>query len=595
MDDLFLPSGKKTFSPIKFNFTYLIFFFLFILLLTIFNFLNFQFFYKSRAKEILESSNYLTFFYFPPRGRIYDRNGKILADSKKSYDIYAHLKNLENHEKEILEEIIKKENPLYFYWGDEIIIRFLDLDKVNKILARKEDYPHIFIIPSYKRVYYVKEGWGNVLGYVALSEKNSLEFEGKEGIEAYYDEILKGKLGKIVFKKTKNGLVKVYEEEPISGQDIYLTIDKDFQEKVYEEIKNYFEENGYKNGAFILTDPRNGEVLAFISYPSFDPNTLLERKEEFAKILNDPRKPFFNRVVSGLYLPGSTIKTIIASAALEEKIVTPQTKIYSSGELKIPHPYFPGVYSIFKDNKVHGWTDVYKAISDSVNIYFYAVGGGYPYPSEEIPIKKGLGIEKINFYFRKFGLGEKTGIDFPGEKMGLLPLDKNKDLSSWRLGDTYNVSIGQGNLSATLLQINLWNCYFAYGKIYKPFLVKKIVSLEKNKKEEKTPKILRENIISQESLEVVRKGMRMTVTQGTAKILNDLPFSLAGKSGSPQVLGKQKLNAIFSGFGPYEKPQFCATLLIEEVPYGSVASLPLFKKIMYIYYEKFLENGRNSF
>ena len=150
MDDLFIPSGKKIFSPIRFNFTYLIIFFLFIFLLTFFNFLNFQFFYKNRAKEALESSNYLTFFYFPPRGRIYDRNGKILADSKKTYDIYAHLKNLEDYEKEVLEEIIKKEKPLYFYWGDELIIRFLDLDKVNKILARKENYPYISVLPSYK-------------------------------------------------------------------------------------------------------------------------------------------------------------------------------------------------------------------------------------------------------------------------------------------------------------------------------------------------------------------------------------------------------------------------------------------------------------
>ena len=595
MDDLFLPSGKKVFSPIKLNFTILVNFFFFILLLTFLTFLNFQFFYKNQAQEVLKSSNYLTFFYFPPRGRIYDRQGKILADSQKTYDIYAYLKNLENHEKEILEEIIKKVNPLYFYWGDELIIRFLDLKQVNKILTKKEDYPHLFIIPSYKRIYYVKEAWGNILGYLALSEKNSLEFEGKEGIEAYYDEILKGKLGKIVFKKTKNGLVKIYEEEPVPGKDIYLTLDKDLQEKIYEEFKNYLEETGYKSGAFILTDPRSGEVLSLISYPSFDPNVILERREEFKKILNDPGKPLFNRVVSGLYSPGSTIKTIMASAALEEKIVTPETKIYSSGELKLPHPYFPGVYSIFKDNKVHGWTDIYKAISDSVNIYFYTVGGGYPYPSEEIPLRKGLGIEKINFYFKKFGLGEKTEIDFPGEKEGLLPLGKNKDLSSWRLGDIYNLSIGQGNFLVTPLQINLWNCYFAYGKIYQPFLVKKIVSPEKTKTEERKPIVLKENLISLKNFEIVRKGMRMTVTQGTAKILNDLPFTLAGKSGSPQILGKQKLNAIFSGFGPYENPTLCATLIIEEVPYGSVVSLPLFKKIMYIYYEKFLENGRNSF
>lgn len=591
MDFLFLPRGKKIFLNLNFAYFYLVIFFIITFTLSFIVFFNLQFFYKAEAQEVLDSSRYLTFFYFPPRGRIFDRYGKILADSKKVYDVYANFQSLTEEEKNLLTEILEKDKPLYFYWGDELIIRFLELEQVSKILANKEKFPNLFLIPSYKRIYFGGEAFGNLIGYLGLSEKNSLELEGKMGIEAFYNDVLRGKPGRIVYQKIKGKLVKILEEEPIPGNDIYLTIDKELQQAIYQEFKNYFQETNYQKGGFILTDPRNGEVITLISYPSFDSSIFLEKREEIQKILTNKNNPLFNRIIGGLYSPGSTIKIIIGGAALEEKIVTPQTKIYSAGEIRIPHPYFPGVYSVFKDNKIHGWTDIYKAIADSVNVYFYLVGGGYPYPNEELPIKNGLGIERLVNYFKKFNLGEKTGIDFPGEKAGVLPQWENRQ---WRLGDTYNVAIGQGEILVTPLQINLWTSYFTYGKIYRPHLLKKIVDNEGKTIFEAKDLILKENIISQENWKIIKEAMRLTVTQGTAKILNDLPLKLAGKSGSPQILGKEKLNAIFTGFAPFEKPEITATILIEEVPYGSVASLPLFKNIMSLYYQLKI-NGRNSF
>lgn len=593
-DEIFFLSGRRLERNISFNFLRIFLILIFNLSLTFFIFLYFQTKFKREAVLAIENTKYLTFFYFPPRGNIYDRNGRLLATSEKTYDVYVNLVLATNEEKEIVQKIIKEKNPLAFYWGNELILRFLDLKDVNQILAFKEKYQNIFIIPSYRRIYLGGEELGNLLGYLGLSPESEIqgEFKGLAGLELYYDDYLKGKIGKIVYLKTKEGLRKVYEEEPQRGNDLYLTIDYEYQKEAYFKIKDYFEERNYQKGSFLALDPNSGEVLAFISYPSFDPNIFLKDKSKVQEVLNNKNNPIFNRITNGLYPPGSTIKLIVAGAALEEKIVNPQTLIYSPGEIKIPHPYLPGVYSIFKDNKVHGWTDIYKAISNSVNVYFYVVGGGYPYPNEYFPLKEGLGVKRLINYFRKFNLGEKTGIDFPGEKSGFLP----KDINNWKLGDTYNLSIGQGNILVTPLQINLWTSYFAKGEIYKPYLVKKIVSSDGKKIiEEKKPQLIKKNLISQENLNIIRKGMRMTVTQGTAQILNDPQLEIAGKSGSPQVLGKEKLHAIFTGFMPYSKPEIVATLLIEEVPYGSIASLPLYKELMLLWYNLKRTYGGNTF
>ncbi len=199
-------------------------------------------------------------------------------------------------------------------------------------------------------------------------------------------------------------------------------------------------------------------------------------------------------------------------------------------------------------------------------------------------------------YWKLFNLGQKTGIDLIGEKEGFLPSPETKKKNIfdpiWRLGDTYNVSIGQGDLLVTPLQIALWTSAFVNNKIYQPFIVQKILDENNRVIFERKPKILKENLISEENLKIIQKAMRMTVTQGTAKAyLADLP--LAGKSGTPQAFGKNKLNAIFTGYFPYDKPEIVMTLLIEDVPSGSIATLPLYRELVKTYLE--LKNGRNTF
>ena len=558
--------------------------FLIVFLLSTFYFFYLQFFQKEKYLLLDKKIKNLTYFTFPARGDIYDRNNNLLATSEQSFDIYLDLEK-------IPPDFDLKEftSGRFFYRGNQLIIRNANRETAFQFLAKKMDF--LVVIPSYKRKYLASEEIGNLIGYVGFSQQEKYhpeEFIGQVGIELTYQDYLAGKTGEIIYQKIKNSLKQIKKTNSQPGADIFLTINYEFQKRVYQLIDEYFKKNGYQKGAFIAFNPNSGEIISLISYPSYNPNWFLEDPEKISQVLNNKNKPIFNRIVSGLYAPGSTIKIIVAAGALEEGIVTPETKIYAPGELKIPNPYLPGTYSIFRDNKVHGWTDIYKAIADSVNVYFYVVGGGYPYPSEEIPVKDGLGIYRLIKYWQLFNLGQRSGIDLYGEKSGFLPSPETKEKNVfdkiWRLGDTYNVSIGQGDLLVNPLQIALWTGAMATNKIYQPFLVKKIIDKQGKIIFEKQPKILKKNLIKDENLKIIQKAMRLTVTQGTAKAyLNDLP--VAGKSGTPEIFGKKKLNAIFTGYLPYDKPEVVMTLLIEDVPIGSVATLPLYREIVKNYLE----------
>ncbi len=591
---LFSLNGAKIKSSNFKSRNYFIFIFFVIVLLATTYFFYLQFFEKEKLLKLEENIKTTVYFSFPPRGNIYDRNGKLLASSEQVFDVYLDLEKVPTEFN--FQEILS--SGRFFYRGHQLIVRNLPKEVALNLLANKPDFMEI--IPSFKRKYLAHQEVGNLFGYVGFpgstSKYHPEEFVGQAGLELSYQDYLGGRLGEIVYQKTKNGLKKTKEIAVQPGKNLFLTIEADFQKRVYELMADYFHKNGYQSGTFIALKPNTGEIISLISYPSYDPQWFLENPQKVTQVLNDKNYPLFNRAISGLYAPGSTVKLIVAAGALEEKIVNPETKIYAGGEIKIPNPYFPGRYSVFKDNKVHGWTDIYKAIADSVNVYFYVVGGGYPYPSEEIPIKEGLGIDRLLKYWRLYNLGQKSGIDLVGEKEGFLPSPETKARNLfdkvWRLGDTYNVAIGQGDLLVTPLQIALWTAAMATNKIYQPFLVQKITDENGKIIFARQPKILKENLIKEENLKIIQKAMRLTATQGTAKAyLNDLP--VAGKSGTPEIYGKKKLNAIFTGYLPYDKPEIVMTLLIEDVPLGSIATLPLYREIVKAYLE--LNYGRDSF
>jgi len=414
----------------------------------------------------------------------------------------------------------------------------------------------------------------HILGYVGKINKDELEerddyistdFIGKTGVELSYENLLRGKNGKKQIEVDVLGKEKsvIAKDEPIQGKNIILTLDVDLQKKLEEILKKHLEASRKSRAAAIVLNPQNGKIIALISLPAFD-NNLFARgisEKDYEFLVNDPDKPLFGRAISGEYPSGSTIKPVIAAAALEEGIIKKSTSFLSTGGLKVSSWFFP-------DWKAggHGWTNVTRAIAESINTFFYIVGGGY----EEF---NGLGVEKIVKYAKLFGFGERLGIDLPSEGNGFLPTKEWKEKTKgerWYIGDTYHLSIGQGDIAVTPLQIAEATAVFANGgTLFRPHLLESVEdspsSDEKN--------IIREDFISKESIEIVRAGLRQTVMSGSAQKLLSLSVTSAGKTGTAEWGEKKPPHAWFTAFAPYENAEIVITVLVEEGEEGSRISL----------------------
>ncbi|MDP3991258.1 MAG: penicillin-binding transpeptidase domain-containing protein, partial [Candidatus Nealsonbacteria bacterium] len=302
-------------------------------------------------------------------------------------------------------------------------------------------------------------------------------------------------------------------------------------------------------------------------------------QEEWQKINSDPQKPLFNRVISGIGYPtGSTIKPLIGIAALEEGIINGNTQLYSPLEICIQNPWYPEKEDCYADWQYHGTSDIKRAIAESVNTFFYQVGGGY----ESF---KGLGVTKIKKWLEIFGWGTETGIDLFEEGKGILPNLED----DWRLGDTYHLSIGQGKFSITPLQVT--SAYVAIankGKIFQPQVVQKIINSNKEIIKEINPKIVRTIPAQEKNLEIVRQGMKQAVTspQGSSYILNSLPVSAAAKTGTAQTGQEDVYHNWVTVFAPYDNPKIVLTVIIENVKGLQAAALPVAKEVLDRYFSK---------
>ena len=336
------------------------------------------------------------------------------------------------------------------------------------------------------------------------------------------------------------------------------------------------------NASAVVQDVNTGAVLAMVSFPSYDPNkfensTLPNNIEYINNILHAKDKPLFNRVISGLYSPGSTIKPVHATAALAEGIITPNKQIFSAGYIEIPNPYNPKHPTRFLDWKPQGWVDIYSALARSSNVYFYTVGGGF----EDI---KGLGINRLRKYWKFFKLDKSTGIDFPGETYGLLPSPEEKKRTTgsiWRIGDTYNISIGQGDLRIT--PIELLDAIIAIsnkGIVFSPH-----IAIDRKKS------VLMDLSQFEPEFKDVRKGMEDVVKKpyGTAHLLSSLTLKVAAKTGSTQTNNNTKTNALFVGYAPTDKPQIAILILVEDAKEGSLNAVPIAKDVFQWYYENRLK------
>jgi penicillin-binding protein 2 len=562
--------------------------------------------YQARAQDNINDE-----FYFPAeRGIIFDRFGAPLVKNIDASGVFLDLRKFLKNTGTI-NEVITKLSDILNINTEELknLIENADFEK-NRYLKIATDIssaqikellklnlPFVEIKNDFIREYFDGLTFAHVLGYTGIS--SGPEVEGKTGLEAYYNQFLKGEAGKFIIYKNAKG--KVLDEKTISnpriGRNIEITIDAEFQKYFYETLENRLKFLGKQAGVGIALDPRNGEVLALVSLPSFDNNLFSfdSANEERLKILNSSSKPLFNRAVSGLYVPGSTIKPLVALAALKEKIIDQNFQIYSPGYIEIPNPYNPETPSRFLDWKTHGWVNLHSALAVSSNVYFYAIGGGLPRGSEVafqgLENIKGLGIQKLYEYWKKFGFGEKTEIDLPFEGVGYLPNSVKKEERKgdiWRVGDTYNVSIGQGDILVTPIQlISFISSIANSGKIYKPHLIKQV--LDEN--QEIIYKVGPEELINYSDwvseIKEVQTGMKDAVRMlgGTAYSLNDLPVSAAAKTGTAQVFGRAKNNAFFVGYAPANEPKIVLLVLIEDVPKeGGHNAVPVAKKVFDWYY-----------
>lgn len=548
---------------------------------------------RTRWLNLSQANQFFELVSFPPRGTIFDRHGTPVAENIPSVDALVDYTLLDDGDRLTVRNFLAGHNLDFTLQYDRyLIIKNLGREELLQLRAALHQPEQVRIAESYRRTYPFGAAFGSVLGYIGFPTEPEVssgtalveEYIGKAGLEQFYQQSLRGVPGIVQFEKTVSGTIRRSVERSAvrEGATVLTTLDAKFQARAYALMDNYLRSRGYRKATLIALDPRTGAIRALISYPSYDSGAFLNRSDEVRRILRDPNSPIFNRTVHGLYAPGSVIKPIVAAAALEEGTISPTKQIYSSGKLELPNPYHPDQPSIFRDWKAHGWTDMRKAIANSVNVYFYTIGGGFG-------DQPGLGVQRLGQYYGHFGLGRATKIDLPGERAGFIPTAewKERELGTlWRVGDTYNFSIGQGDLTVTPIQIAVFTAGLATNRLMQPYLVERVMTSDGRTTITHRSTVVRDRLVAPTNLQVIQEGLRQTITDGTAKILNDLPIAVAGKSGTPEILGKRKLNAIFTGYAPYDNPELVLTILIEEVPLGAVATLPLYKEVVKAYFSQ---------
>jgi len=467
----------------------------------------------------------------------------------------------------------------------------IEYNKAMLLYLESDKMPGVYLSNKTKREYNLSSlSLSHILGYTSKinqaeldkygSEYLPIDYIGKTGIENFWENELKGQSGKKQIEVDALGKEKkiINQLAGADGHNLVLSIDIDLQKKLEETITNALKKSKLNKACAIALDPNNGEILALVSLPSYN-NNLFARgitNDEYQALVSHPDQPLFNRCTSGEYPSGSTIKPVLAAAALEEGIINENTSFISTGGLRIGEWFFP-------DWKVggHGVTNVRKAIAESVNTFFYYIGGGY---GDFV----GLGIDRMVRYEKIFGLGKQTGIDIIGEAKGFLPTKDWKETikgERWYVGDTYHAAIGQGDITVTPLQVANYTAVFANGGLlYRPHFIRQVLSSDDKIIRQVDHKPIKSNVVSSENIKIVREGMRQAVAAGSARSLASAPVAVAGKTGTAQWSSNKPNHAWFTGFAPYDKPQIVITILIEQGGEGSSVAVPIAREVLEWYF-----------
>src|SRR3989338_2066828 len=523
----------------------------------------------------------------PERGVIFDRAGVPLAYNVPGFRVVVDTRGAK---KSVLvprmEELARALNrdtaevvtlvERHWEYGEIVIDLIREWSIANDIMTRFKDQDAVRVEPTPLRAYVAHPAFGHVVGYVgAVTEENIREDTaalgwgevGKTGIERAYDAVLRGNPGVKIVETNSQGAVLsegIYRRED-RGEKLTLSISAELQKKIYEVLEKTAQERGFGGGSAVLLDVRTGETLALVSYPGFDANVMStgNPRKDVARILSDESHPLFFRAIAGLYPPASTVKPFLAAAAIVEHVISPEKVIYTEGRIVVPNPFNPERPAIFKDWKNHGPVDMVHAIAVSSDAYFYTIGGGH----NSID---GLGVDRMRDYFLRFGFGQNTGIDLLGEEEGLVPSKEWKaraypDDPLWRVGDSYNMGIGQGWLLTTPLQMARATLALAReGELLRPHLVK---SITHNDISALAPLPVS---ISKSALDVARKGMRLAVTEGTAMGVADIRLPVAAKTGTAEVGKSAWTHSWFIGFLHWEDPRLVLVVNMERGPAGNL-------------------------
>lgn len=550
-----------------------------------------------------------------PRGVIYDREGDVLAESKAAFaailDAQEFIQNpsLQSSTVNAAESVLgispddlaaQIEQASADDFATPIVLAE-NLTQSELVDLQALALPTIKVESDFEREYPQGPTFASLVGYTGRVSQSDLQadptldandFVGKVGIEAYYDKELRGTPGVTVqYKNAQGDLLREEEQStPMVGESVDLTIDGGLQTYLAQSLANGLASLGRTVGIGLAMDPQNGQILSLVNLPSFDNNIFSQPSTstaaEVQALLASPDKPLFDRVVNGYYNPGSTIKPLDAVAALKEGVIDPSREIFSNGVLLVPDPYNSSTPGRYLDWRYQGNVNMAAALAQSSDVYFYIVGGGSPpmsTPELNDPSDygvTGLGISRLNEWWKTFGLGQPTGIDMPNESVGFLPTPAWKQSNSgtpWLLGDTYDVSIGQGSLLLSPVQLLDYISAIANGgTIYRPYL-----------NASSTPTVNEDLTYLLPQIQAVQQGMKEGVTspQGTSYSLNDLPVSVCAKTGSAQVEDNTQENAIFVGYAPCVNPQIALLILIENSKQGSLNAVPIAKQVLNWYYE----------
>jgi len=544
-----------------------------------------------------------------PRGVVYDRVGVKIAENRPGFDLYIvpedvkdwpktkeMLTKLVQIDEEEINEALEKSSKRPPFQAVKLK-EDLSWEETVRIESFKFELPGLMLDVSPKRSYVFGEATAHLLGYLGeISEKELKEREdeglyssgdliGKYGLEKYFESDLRGiDGGKELEVDALGRKIRVVNWiPPYPGNNMKLTIDIKAQVAAWASLHD-------KVGAVVAMDPKTGKVLAMVSTPGFDPNTLSSRitREEWRAIIENPLNVLNNRAIQGQYPPASTYKPIHAAAALEEGVITPETKIYSG-----PSFWFAGrAYRDWKEEG-HGSINVHRAIVESSDTFFYQVG-----------LK--LGIDRLADYTKRFGFGTKTGVPLHGEKSGLVPSSEWKRKVykvKWYEGETISVSVGQGYMLTTPLQ--LLNAYAAIangGTLWRPIIVEEITTPEGKVISRAEPEKRGELGISEKTMSHVRDGLRGVTHDegGTARFLSrTTDLKIAGKTGTAQVARlikrtkniesiayKYRDHAWFAGFAPYDDPQIAVVVIVEHGGFGASAAAPVAREVFKAYLGK---------